>query len=82
MPNLQMPTSNRKPSFQYLVTSQKQIGWTHLLKGKFSQHWTQMQQLHIYSEPDINQIAQSSKCWLKQVLLHHLWTAPLASMAH
>jgi hypothetical protein len=43
---------NREASFELLVSSQNDIGWSHLLRGRFSHHWGQIQQDHIYRRLD------------------------------
>jgi hypothetical protein len=73
-PTFQMPVGPREPVFQFLVAAQNQIGWDHLLKGRFSHHWLQVQQLHIHLNPDIDDTKQSSERWLKRIL-HHIWTS-------
>jgi hypothetical protein len=72
-PQFQMPASQREPHFQFLVTAQSQMGWDNLLTGRFSHHWLQCQQHHIYIDPDIDTAKQSSERWLK-CILHHIWT--------
>ena len=42
-PLFDMPTTNREASFELLVSSQNDIGWSHLLRGRFSHHWVQIQ---------------------------------------
>jgi hypothetical protein len=49
------------------------IGWQHLLKGRFSKRWTKIQGRHILEDPDLDQQKQSGGRWLKLVH-HHLWT--------
>jgi hypothetical protein len=73
-PMFQMTATNREPRFQYLVTAQNQIGWNHILKGRFSHHWLQLQQVHIYIGPDTNSTKQSGEQWLKRVL-NCIWTS-------
>jgi hypothetical protein len=68
-----MNPNNREPIFRALVNSQNKIGWQHLLKGRFSKQWTQIQGRHIMDDPDIDPEKQSSDRWLK-LTLHHLWT--------
>jgi hypothetical protein len=41
-PLFDMPTNHREPSFELLVSSQNDIGWAHLLRGRFRHHWVQM----------------------------------------
>jgi hypothetical protein len=65
-PFFDMHTNNREPSFEMLVSSQNDIGWSHLLRDRFSHHWVQLQQDHIDREDEV-----SSR--LKKVS-HHLWT--------
>jgi hypothetical protein len=71
--HFQMNPNNREPLFRTLVNAQNKIGWQHLLKGRFSKHWTQIQDRHIMDEPDIDHEKQSGDRWLKLVL-NHLWT--------
>jgi hypothetical protein len=73
-PTFQMSVANREPKFVSLVNAQNKIGWQHILKGRFSNRWLQIQQLHIRTEPDIDPTTQSSERWLKQ-LLNHIWTS-------
>ena len=37
-----MPAINRIASFELLISSQIDIGWSHLLWGRFSHHWVQL----------------------------------------
>jgi hypothetical protein len=47
-PLFDMPTNNREPTFELLVSSQNDIvGWSCLLPGCFSPHLVQIQQDHI-----------------------------------
>jgi hypothetical protein len=73
-PTFQMSAANREPQFVSLVNAQNKIGWQHILKGRFSNRWLQIQQLHIRTDPDIDPTTQSSERWLKQVL-NHIWTS-------
>jgi hypothetical protein len=45
--HFQMNPNNREPIFRALVNSQNKIGWQHILKGRFSKQWTQIQGRHI-----------------------------------
>jgi len=72
-PLFDMPTTNREPSFELLVSSQNDIGWDHLLKGRFSHHWVQIQQDHIDHEPDVSSKKFTGQRWLKQVI-NLIWT--------
>jgi hypothetical protein len=72
-PMFDMPTDNREPSFALLVHSQNDIGWSHLLRGRFSHHWVQLQQAHIDHEDEISSKKFTGDRWLQKVL-HHLWT--------
>jgi hypothetical protein len=72
-PNYQMDESNRETRFQLLIHAQNMIGWNHLLKGRFSHHWIQCQQAHIYMDPDTDSTKQSGEIWLKRVL-NCTWT--------
>jgi hypothetical protein len=69
----QMDPSNREESFSLLVHSQNDIGWTHLLKGRVSHHWVQIQDFHIYHDDEICSAKFPGSIWLKKVL-HHLWS--------
>jgi hypothetical protein len=77
-PLFQMPATNRETRFQYLVTAQNQIGWNHILRGRFSHHWLQLQlqlqQVHIYLDPDTDSTKQSGEIWLKRIL-NCIWTS-------
>jgi hypothetical protein len=73
-PSYQMNVATREPRFQYLVTAQNKIGWQHILKGRFSHHWLQCQQLHIYLDPDIDSTKNTGERWLKRVL-NCLWNS-------
>jgi hypothetical protein len=42
-PLFDMPTLNREPNFALLVSSQNDIGWSHLLRGRFSHYWVSLQ---------------------------------------
>jgi hypothetical protein len=64
-PTFQMDVTNREPRFQYLVQAQNLIGWNHLLKGRFSHHWLQYQQVHIYFDPGTDSTKKSGEQWLK-----------------
>ena len=70
----QMNSNNREPSFCMLVNSQNRIGWQHMLKGRFSHHWTQIQGRHIFEDPTLNSEKQTAEGWMKQVL-HALWSS-------
>ena len=72
-PNFEMNPNNREPVFRALVNSQNRIGWQHLIKGRFSKQWTQIQGRHILDESEIDQEKQSADRWLK-IILHHIWT--------
>ena len=69
-----MPTDNREANFKLLlVSSQNDIGWSHLLRGPFSHHWVQIQQDHL----DQHEEVVSSKKFTGQRLqkvLNLLWT--------
>jgi hypothetical protein len=58
-PEYQMNTEHRETRFQYLVEAQNRIGWQHMLKGRCSHHWIQIQQHHIQLDPDIDESKQS-----------------------
>ena len=72
-PLFDMPTDNREASFELLVSSQNDIGWSHLLRGRFSHHWVQIQQHHIDHEDEISSKKFTGQRWLQKVL-HHLWS--------
>jgi hypothetical protein len=72
-PLFNMPTNIREPSFEMLVSSQNDVGWSHLLRGRFSHHWVQIQQDPIDREDEVSSKKLTGQRWLKQVL-HHLWT--------
>jgi hypothetical protein len=72
----QMNTDNREPRFKYLIDAQNIIGWNQIFKGRFSHHWLQCQQVHIYLDPDSDSLKQSGEIWLKRILnciLTSLW---------
>ena len=52
--HFQMNPNNREPVFCILVNSQNKIGWQHLLKGRFSKQWTQIQGRHILDDPELD----------------------------
>ena len=52
-PLFDMPTTNREVSFELLVSSQNDMGWSHLLRGRFSRHWVQIQQDHMDHEHEV-----------------------------
>jgi hypothetical protein len=64
---------NREASFEMLVDSQNDIGWTHLLRGRFSHHWVQLQQAHINSEDEISSKKFTGQRWLQKVI-NNIWT--------
>jgi hypothetical protein len=73
-PRDEMSTSNREPSFKLLVHSQNEIGWNHLLKGRFSHHWIQLQQAYINQDDTISSSKKfTDERWLHKIL-NHLWT--------
>ena len=72
-PLFNMPTTNRKASFELLVSSQNGIGWDHLLRGRFSHHWVQIQQDHIDHDHKVSSKKFTGKRWLQQVI-NHIWT--------
>jgi hypothetical protein len=52
---LHMMTTHCEASFAMLVIiSQNDIGWSHLLRGRFSHHWVQVQQAHINRDDHIS----------------------------
>jgi hypothetical protein len=65
-PTFQMSVANREPKFVSLVNAQNKIGWQHILKGRFSNRWLQIQQIHIRTDPDIDPTTQSSQRTLAQ----------------
>ena len=66
-------TTNCEASFELLVSSECNIGWSHLLRGRFSHHWVQIQQDHIDHEHKVSSKKFTSQRWLQKVL-NHLWT--------
>ena len=72
-PLFDMPTTNREASFELLVSSQNDIGWDHLLRGRFSHHWVQIQQDHIDHDHEVSSKKFTGKRWLQQVI-NHIWT--------
>ena len=77
-----MPPTNQEASFELLVSSQNDIGWSHLLReGRFSNHWVQIQQDHIDHEPEVSFKKFTGQSWLQKVLNHlrtHLYLAEAA----
>jgi hypothetical protein len=71
-PLFDMPTCNREPSFQLLVSSQNDIGWSHLLRGRFSHQWILLQQAHLDRDADCSSLLTGER-WLQKVP-HHMWT--------
>jgi hypothetical protein len=67
-----MPTCNPEPSFELLVSSQDDIGWSHLLRGRFSRQWILLQQAHLDQDADCSSLLTGER-WLQKVP-HHLWT--------
>jgi hypothetical protein len=63
----------REPSFEILVASQNDIGWSHLLRGRFSHHWILLQQDHIDDHDADCSTLLTGEHWLQKVL-PHLWT--------
>jgi hypothetical protein len=66
--------TNREPRFKYLIDAQNIIGWNQFIKGRFSHHWVQCQQVHIYLDPDTDSTKQSGEIWLKHIL-NCIWTS-------
>jgi hypothetical protein len=73
-PTFQMNTDNRETRFKYLIDAQNIIGWNQIFKGRFSHHWLQCQQVHIYLDPDTDSRKQSGEIWLKRIL-NCIWTS-------
>jgi hypothetical protein len=71
-PLFDMPTCNREPSFEILVSSQNDIGWSHLLRGRFSRQCVLLQQAHLDQDADCSSLLTGER-WLQKVL-HPLWT--------
>ena len=65
-----MPTKKRKACFKLLVSSQNDIGWSHLLRGRFSHNWVQIQQDHADPEEEISSQKFPGQLWLEKVLTH------------
>ena len=77
-PLFDMPTTNREASFELMCSSQIDIGWSHLLRGRFSHHWVQIQQDHIDHEHEVSSKKSTGQRWLQKVLNHlctHLYLA-------
>jgi hypothetical protein len=53
-PLFDMPTDNRERSFETSVSSQNDVGWSHLLRGRFSHHWVQPQQDHVDRKDEVS----------------------------
>ena len=77
-----MPPTNQEASFELLVSSQNNIGWSHLLRGgRFSHQWVQIQQDHTDHEPEVSFKKFTGQRWLQKVLNHlrtHLYLAEAA----
>jgi hypothetical protein len=71
--SMDVDADNREPGFARLVSSQNAIGWSHLLRGRFSTLWSQLQQSHIDNDKDLDPKTFSGDTWLKKVL-HLLWS--------
>jgi hypothetical protein len=71
--NFQLDPTNREARFELLANSQNEISWSHLLRGRLSHHWVQIQQVHINSDDDISSKKFIGEQWLRKVL-NHLWT--------
>ena len=70
-----MDPNNHEAIFCMLVSSQNKSGWQHLLKGRFSKQWTQIEGRYILDDPDIDQEKQShGNLWLKLIMHHPCWT--------
>ena len=68
-----MPTTNREATFELLVSSQNDIGLDHLLRGRFSHHWVQIEQNHIDHKHEVSTKNVTGKRWLQQVI-NRIWT--------
>ena len=78
-PLFDMPTDNREASFEILVPSQNDIGWSHLLRGRFSHHWVQLQQDHIDREDEVSSKKFTGQRWLLKrlsIISGHICTWP------
>jgi len=77
-----MPPTSQEASLELLVSSQNDIGWSHLLRGgRFSHHWVQIQQDHIDHEREVSFKKFTGQRWLQKVLNHlrtHLYLAEAA----
>ena len=71
-PIFDMPTDNCEGSFELLFSSQHDIGWSHLLRGRFSRHWIQIQQDHIDHEDEVSSKKFTGQHWLQDIL-NNLW---------
>ena len=60
-----MPTNNREASFELLVSSQNDIGWSHLLRDRFCHHWVQIQQEHTNHEENVSSKKFTGQRWLQ-----------------
>ena len=72
-PLFDMPTDNHEASFELLVSSLNDSGWSHLLQEHFSHHRVKIQQDNIDHEDEVSSKQFTGQCWLQKVL-HHLWT--------
>jgi hypothetical protein len=62
----------REASFESLVSSQNDIGWSHWLHGRFSRHWVQIQQAHINIDEKISSQKSTGSRWHVQKGLNPL----------
>jgi hypothetical protein len=73
-PTFELSTTDREASFEILVSSQNDIGWSQMLRGRFSLHWPQLQQAHIDQHDEICGEKFTGPRWLEHVLFH-IWTS-------
>jgi hypothetical protein len=73
-PTFELPTTDREANFEILASSQNDIGCSQMIRGRFSIHWSQLQQAHIEQDDEICGEKFTGPRWLEHVLFH-LWTS-------
>jgi hypothetical protein len=74
-PTFELPTTDPEANFEILASSQNDIGWSQMIRGRFSIHcWSQLQQAHIEQDDEICGEKITGPRWLEHVLFH-LWTS-------
>ena len=72
-PLFDMPTDNHEASFELLVSSLNDSGWSHLLQEHFSHHRVKIQQDNIDHEDEVSSKQFTGQCWLQKVLNCCIW---------